>query len=357
MAGIGEWIKRKRFATAGHVGVLEERMASISSELGELRDSSAQTRDAAAQTSDAVAQMSDAVTQTLRHVGELERMAADTREAAAFSRRALEISTAGDGTSLAKSGHERKSAEEWFAAHYFDAADQVLGFIAASGLGIGGREVADVGSGDGIIDLALATRGAPSRLVGFDVAPTDVDELQLAAQAAGVDGVPNNLSFAESGIDSIPAADESFDVVVTWSVFEHVSEPLAMFKEIRRILRPDGFLFLQLWPFYYSDHGGHLWLTHGGGFPHLLSSDDEIIASLEGKTGTDARRPADDEYLSLNRLTFNKLGALMREAGLSVRRAELISETVNLPEGLSDEVPLTDLLTSGVKLLAVPSLP
>jgi hypothetical protein len=47
----------------------------------------------------------------------------------------------------------------------------------------------------------------------------------------------------------------------------------------------------------------------------------------------------------------------MREAGLSVRRAELISETVNLPEDLSGEVPLTDLLTSGVKLLAVPSPP
>ena len=348
MAGIGEWIKRKRFATAGHVGMLEQRMAAISSELGELRDASAQTQDAVTQTQ-------DAVTQTLRHVGELEKTAADTREAAAFSRRALEISTAGDGISLATSEHERKSDEEWFAAHYFDAADQVLGFIAASGLGIGGREVADVGSGDGIIDLALATRGAPSRLVGFDVSPTDVGELQLAAQAAGVDGVPDNLNFAESGVDSIPAEDESFDAVVTWSVFEHVSEPLAMFKEIRRILRPDGFLFLQLWPFYYSDHGGHLWLTHGGGFPHLLSPDDEIIASLEGKTGTDARRPADDEYLSLNRLTLNELAGLMGEAGLSVRRAELISETVNLPTDLSADLPMSDLLTSGVKLLAVPS--
>ncbi len=355
MAGIGEWIKRKRFATAGHVGMLEERMAAISSEIGELRDSSAQTQDAVTQTQDAVTQTQDAVTQTLRHVGELEKTAADTREAAAFARRALEISTAGDGISLATSEHERKSDEEWFAAHYVDAADQLLGFIAASGLGIGGREVADVGSGDGIIDLALATRGAPSRLVGFDVSPTDVGELQLAAQAAGVDGVPDNLSFAESGIDSIPAADESFDVVVTWSVFEHVSEPLAMLKEIRRILRPDGFLFLQLWPFYYSDHGGHLWLTHGGGFPHLLSPNDEIIASLEGKTGTDARRPADDEYLSLNRLTLNELHELMREAGLGVRRAELISETVNLPNDISADLPLSDLLTSGVKLLAVPS--
>ena len=149
MAGIGEWIKRKRFATAGHIGMLEERMAAISGELGRLRDLSAQTREA--------------VAETMRHVGELEKTAADTREAAAFSRRALEISTTSDGISLAQSGRERKSAEEWFTEHYVDAADQVLGFIAASGLGIGGREVADIGSGDGIIDLALATRGAPSR--------------------------------------------------------------------------------------------------------------------------------------------------------------------------------------------------
>ena len=341
MSSLGDWIKRKRFATAGHVGELNRRLAELSAQLGAIQNSATDTREAVADTREAV--------------GEIVRTTADTREAAAFSRRALELFEAGTGSSSAPGSHERKSTEEWFNAHYTDAADQVLSFISASGLGIGGREVADVGSGDGIIDLALATRGLPSRLVGFDVTPTDVDELRRAAQAAGVEGVPANLSFAESGVDSIPAADESFDAVVTWSVFEHVSEPLAMLKEIRRILRPGGFLFLQLWPFYYSDHGGHLWLTHGGGFPHLLSPNDEIIASLEGKTGTDARRPADDEYLSLNRLTLNELAGLMGEAGLSVRRAELISETVNLPTDLSADPPMSDLLTSGVKLLAVPS--
>ena len=341
MSSLGDWIKRKRFATAGHVGELNRRLAELSAQLGAIQNSATDTREAVADTREAV--------------GEIVRTTADTREAAAFSRRALELFEAGTGSSSAPGSHERKSTEEWFNAHYTDAADQVLSFISASGLGIGGREVADVGSGDGIIDLALATRGAPSRLVGFDVTPTDVDELRRAAQAAGVEGVPANLSFAESGVDSIPAADESFDAVVTWSVFEHVSEPLAMLKEIRRILRPGGFLFLQLWPFYYSDHGGHLWLTHGGGFPHLLSPNDEIIASLEGKTGTDARRPADDEYLSLNRLTLNELHELMREAGLGVRKAELISEIVNIPAEVPADLPLGDLLISGVKLVAVRS--
>ena len=341
MSDLGDWVKRKRFATAGHVGDLNRRLAELSSQLGAIQNSATETREAVADTRD--------------RVGEIVRTTADTREAAAFSRRALELFEARTDSSSAPGGHKRKSTEEWFSAHYNDAADQVLSFIAGSGLGIGGREVADIGSGDGIIDLALATRGAPSRLVGFDVVPTDIDELQRAAQAAGVDGLPANLSFAESGVDSIPAEDESFDAVVTWSVFEHVSEPLAMFKEVRRILRPDGFLFLQLWPFYYSDHGGHLWLTHGGGFPHLLANDEAIIPSLEGKTGTDARRPADDEYLSLNRLTLNELDGLMRDAGLGVRKAELISEIVNIPAEVPADLPLGDLLISGVKLIAVRS--
>lgn len=338
MSRLGEWIRRKRFATAGHVGVLEARLGEITAMLSNLEQSAIDTRSA--------------IDDTRTKVAEIERTAADAREAASYSRRALELGATGQGAQPLGAEHHRKDSEEWFQAHYWDAADQVLSFLAASELGIGGRDVADIGSGDGIIDLALATRGAPSQLVGFDVNPTSVDGLQRVAATAGIDELPSNLSFAQSGVDSIPAPDESFDVVISWSVFEHVSEPLKMLNEIRRIMRPTGTLMLQLWPFYYSDHGGHLWLTHGGGFPHLMSPDDELMSSLKDKTGTDARRPADDEFLSLNHLTLNELGDLMLTAGLKTARAELISEVVTIPSEIED-VALTDLLVSGVKLLAV----
>ena len=157
MSSLGDWIKRKRFATAGHVGELNRRLAELSAQLGAIQNSATDTREAVADTREAV--------------GEIVRTTADTREAAAFSRRALELFEAGTGSSSAPGSHERKSTEEWFNAHYTDAADQVLSFISASGLGIGGREVADVGSGDGIIDLALATRGAPLAVGRFRCHP------------------------------------------------------------------------------------------------------------------------------------------------------------------------------------------
>jgi len=356
MGGLGEWIKRKRFATAGHIGMLEGRLKDISGLLQETQQSVAETQQSVAETQQSVAETQQSVAEIQQSVAEIQQSVADTREAAQYIRRSVELGTITTGPPIQTGWVGRKTPEEWFDAHYWEAADHVLSFLAASELGIGGLEVADIGSGDGIIDLGLAIRGEPARFVGYDISPTDPDHLAHIAKAAGIDTLPANLRFVESTIDSIPAADESFDAVVTWSVFEHVSEPLAMLKEIRRILRPTGYLMLQLWPFYYSDHGGHLWLSHGGGFPHLLTPDDELVTSLKGKTGTDERRPADDEYLSLNRLTLNELGELMLSAGLKVVRAELMSETVNIPRELTD-TPLADQLISGVKLLAVPSQP
>ncbi len=345
MSGFSEWVRRKRFATAGHVGMLDRRLDQLATEA----DARATEADARATEADAraTAQAANIEAQLV----ELTRLTADTREASNYTRRAIEL---GVPAGLSSGSHSRPTAENWFESHYWQAADQILSFIAAAGLGIGGKDVADVGSGDGVIDLALATRGPPASLVGYDVTTTDADALLKVAADAGIEELPANLSFEQSGYETIPAADSSVDVVVTWSTFEHVSEPLAMFKEIRRIMRPTGALMLQIWPLYYSDHGAHLWLTHGGGFPHLTAADEQLLADLKGKVGTDARRPADDEYLSLNRLTLDELNELLLAADMKVARAELLSETVNIPPQV-EGVPLSDLLISGIKLLAVPS--
>ena len=242
----------------------------------------------------------------------------------------------------------------WFKEHFDDAADQILAFLADAGLRIEDRLVADVGCGDGIIDLGLVTKGRPRKVVGYDLRATDVDALRRAAVAAGVlDELPDRLSFTVSEPDMVPAHDDAFDFVVTWSAFEHVSRPSRMLSEIRRILKPDGVAFLQVWPFFYSEHGGHLWPHYEEPFPHLLRSEAEIRDRLRGRRGTDASRDALDEYESLNRITLGDLQRALLAAGMVVTKLELLSSAVHIPHQLS-HLPLEALGVGGVKLLAVP---
>jgi SAM-dependent methyltransferase len=245
--------------------------------------------------------------------------------------------------------------DRWFKEHFDDAADEIIDFLGGAGVGFEGLRVADIGCGDGIIDLGLALKGRPGELVGYDLMEVDTDALREAARAAGVaEELPEGLRFERSEPVSIPAPDESFDVIVTWSVFEHVDDPVGLLGEIRRIINPThGALFLQLWPFYGSEHGGHLWPHYEGPFPHLLRSDDEILRDIQGRQATDPRRSADDEYRSLNKITLAELQRALQVNRFAVAKLKLIANTVNVPPSLRER-PLADLGIGGVELLATP---
>jgi SAM-dependent methyltransferase len=245
----------------------------------------------------------------------------------------------------------------WWWDHYDWASGQVVEWLESGGIPLAGREVADIGCGDGIIDLGIVHRAHPARFVGFDVNPVDVDHLLRRAGAQGVDTTPPaTLEFQVSEPRAIPAEDASFDVVVTWSAFEHIAEPVSVLREARRILRPDGVLFLQLWPFYYSERGSHLWDWFPAGFHHLTQHEDEIRDGM-GVASPDAEewpKYMFDEFRHLNRITVDELQRALLAARLTVRKFELETAAVELTDELA-RYPLTDLGISGIKLLAVPT--
>jgi len=249
-----------------------------------------------------------------------------------------------------------RETSAWFAEHYVDAADQVIDFLGGDGLSLTGRDVADVGCGDGIIDLGVARKARPRSLVGFDIVPTDPAWLLRRAREEGVaDELPDELEFATCDARTLPADDEAFDFVFTWSAFEHVMEPVAVFREIRRVLRNDGVLMLQIWPLYHSEHGAHLWQCIPDSFVHLIRNPSDIEAEVRATT---AHAPDEIEeflevFATLNRVTLDDLQRAMLAANLRVAKLEIQSEVVHIPPELSRR-SLTQLGISGVKLLAVP---
>lgn len=61
----------------------------------------------------------------------------------------------------------------------------------------------------------------------------------LASEFFGLDVVVGTLAEAD-----LPS--ESFDVVTLVDVFEHIEQPLELLTEIRRVIRPDGVLFIKV---------------------------------------------------------------------------------------------------------------
>jgi SAM-dependent methyltransferase len=249
---------------------------------------------------------------------------------------------------------EGRTGTAWFREHFDEAADAILEFIAGDGIEFAGKRVADVGAGDGIIDLGLALKGEPAHLVGFDIVETDIAALRAyAAREGAAQTLPGNLEFRVSEEVRIPAEDASFDIVVSWSTFEHVEQPVALLNEIKRILDPHGLLMIQVWPFFHSQHGSHLWQYFPQGFVQLLQSSEEIEEAVRADPGPDPEWAGIliEQFHSCNQLTLDELQRGLYASGFAVRKVELLSGSVHLPPGL-ERFPLSLLAVSGVKLLA-----
>ncbi|UPT96065.1 methyltransferase domain-containing protein [Bradyrhizobium barranii subsp. apii] len=107
-------------------------------------------------------------------------------------------------------------------------------YLWALGL-VGGRDVIDLACGEGFGSAMLA--GVARRVIGIDISESAVRHAASRYQAP-------NLSFQCADAASLPLTDHSVDVVVSFETIEHLANQAGMMAEIRRVLRPDGFLVM-----------------------------------------------------------------------------------------------------------------
>ncbi|QDT89888.1 arsenite efflux transporter metallochaperone ArsD [Gimesia algae] len=100
-----------------------------------------------------------------------------------------------------------------------------------------GEVVVDLGCGGGM-DVFLAARkvGASGRVIGIDMTTEMLERARAGQQKLGL----SNIEFHQSTIDRIPLPDNSVDCVISNCVINLVPDKLAVFREILRVLKPDG---------------------------------------------------------------------------------------------------------------------
>lgn len=137
------------------------------------------------------------------------------------------------------------------AVHSWRTAENSAGFLLPHLEA--GQRLLDVGCGPGTITLDLAERVAPGEVVGIDNAADVIATAeQNRAERAGLD--TSRVTFRVGDVYAIDEPDDSFDVVYAHQVLQHLSDPRAALREMRRVCRPGGVVAVRD-----SDYAGFVW--------------------------------------------------------------------------------------------------
>lgn len=95
----------------------------------------------------------------------------------------------------------------------------------------------DLGCGPGDMVINLARRAPELHVTGVDLSDEMLTQAEARAHRAGLGG---RIAFRKGDVADIPFPDASLDLVVSTLSLHHWSNPVAVLKEIARVLRPGG---------------------------------------------------------------------------------------------------------------------
>ena len=124
-----------------------------------------------------------------------------------------------------------------------------------------GLEVLDLGCGPGTITLDFARLVAPGPVLGVD----NVDDPLRIARADAEEAGITNAAFRTADAYRLPFDDDSFDVVHAHQVLQHLTDPAAALREMRRVCRPGGIVAARD-----ADYGGMRWSPDNPGLDDWL---------------------------------------------------------------------------------------
>ena len=136
---------------------------------------------------------------------------------------------------------------------------------------IQGKTILDIGAGSGGKTTFYALNGA-KRLTGIDTEERFIMQARDFASSKNA----RDIDFIVANAEVMPFQNASFDMCVMNDVFEHLSKPEVVLKEVNRVLKPHGKVFINSPP-YFHPYGAHLTDLIGIPYVHLLFPEPVLI--------------------------------------------------------------------------------
>lgn len=122
-------------------------------------------------------------------------------------------------------------------------ADEVLALIAGVSSDSAARlTLLDPGTGTALIPIEICRRCPQVQIIATDLAN---EMLKVAAANLRSAELTDRISLELADARRLPCADQSVDGVIANSLIHHLPEPLPVLREMLRVLKPGGFLFLR----------------------------------------------------------------------------------------------------------------
>lgn len=103
-----------------------------------------------------------------------------------------------------------------------------------------GMKILDLGTGTGYLAFPIAERYSNTEVIGLDIVEQALDRNREKAETEGL----KNLQFVNYNGLVFPFVNEAFDMVITRYALHHFPAIKDTFREISRVLKPDGIFFL-----------------------------------------------------------------------------------------------------------------
>jgi len=214
------------------------------------------------------------------------------------------------------------------------SADKIIPFIASFGKDISTSTILEVGCNSGAASYALASHGAKkivgSEFSGYKIASVDADnvtESRLTEVNQELKGVRAKLATKHSNSDRVSFVDDdicnsklkknSFDIICSWDVLEHLHNTEQAFASMASLLADNGLLIHEYNPFFCLN-GGHSLCTLDFLWGHTRLGHNDFVKYL------DEIRPEEKEMAysfyqeGMNRMAMADLKANLKSAGLEI---------------------------------------
>lgn len=116
--------------------------------------------------------------------------------------------------------------------------EEMLANILAT-TSVKGKKVLEIGVGMGGDSIFLAQKGA--RVTAVDFTREALDRLRLNAKKSAV-----QIELIQADARHLPMKDNSYDIIFHQGFLEHFTHPLELVLEQKRVLKPGGFLIIDV---------------------------------------------------------------------------------------------------------------